>query len=150
MNRLHAMTIIQRAVLDDGMKDPKDVFLSVRAKFPTSGHDQLLSRAEVEQFAAQSISMLANAHFPVERARLALDIREGELRADILDGIAALDISNPRDCRDVYELHQRVGGSIGEPTLREAIDILKAGGQDVAGLVERCDEIYPPQQEDAE
>lgn len=147
MNRLHAMTMIQRAALD-GAIDEKSVYGTVRGKFDTSGDKAVMLRGEIEAFAKQAIAMTKAACFPVERERLRLDILEGELRADILDGIAALDISNPRDCRDVYELHTKVGGSTGEPTLREAIGALEAGGQDVAELTSRCNAIYPPQGDD--
>ncbi len=150
MNRLHCMVAIQRAVFD-GATEPSTVFQQIRREYRiSSGHDELMSRTECEEHAKQSIRIFEQAQFPVERARLGLDIAEGELRADVLDGIAALDISNPRDCRDVYELHQKVGGSTGEPTLREAISTLEAGGQDVTKLTERCDALYPKQEDDDE
>lgn len=146
MNRLHAMTKIQRAALDGGNKDPKDIFMGLRFEIPNGGDNEVMSRKEIEAFATQSIQLVADAKFPVERARMALDILEGELRADLLDTVAELDITNPRDCREVYELHRKIGSSIGEPTLREAIDAVAVGGIDadrVAALVTRLNAIYP-------
>ncbi len=147
MNRLHLLTFIQRCALHDGDTDENAVYGKVRKSFPgavNDGDKELMGRAECQAVAKQSIDMVRNSRFPIERARLALDIREGELRADVLDAIALLDVSNPRDCRDVFELHSKVGGSIGEPTLREALDMLAEAGQDTTPLKARCDEIFPP------
>jgi hypothetical protein len=150
VNRLHIMTRAQRAALE-GVTDENAIYGIVRTEYPGTvgnGADELMSRKELEMFSRQAVLTAQNARFPVERARLALDIREGELRADVLDALAQLDVSNPRDCRDVFEIHQKVAGSIGEPTLREAIDLLAAADKDVSALRTRCDEIFPPTEED--
>jgi hypothetical protein len=153
MNRLHVMTAIQRCALE-GDKDESTIYGKIRKLLPgavNNGAEELLSRKEAEALALQSIHMVSNARFPVERARLALDIREGELRADVLDAIATLDLSNPRDVRDVYETHQMVASSIGEPSLRAALDLLAAADQDVTVLKARVDELFPTTpSEDAE
>lgn len=146
MNRLHALTKIQRHVFESGCTDEKDIFLALRHVIPNGGDTEVLSRKEIESFAKISLQQLAEARFPVERERLRLDILEGELRADLLDEIAKLDLSNPRDCRELYELHRAVGNSTGEPTLRQAIDALAVGGTSedvVAALTERLLALYP-------
>lgn len=155
MNRLHAVTKIQRAVLDDGISDPKDVFQKLRFEIPNSGQDLVMERKEIEAFAAQSIGLVQDARFPVERERMRLDILEGELRADLLDAIAGIDISDPGVCRDVYELHRKVGSSTGAPTLQEAIDMLAVSkpepGEDaIAGFVSRLEALYPKRDEAAD
>jgi hypothetical protein len=150
VNRMHVMTTIQRLALE-GDSDADSIYGKIRKALPgtvNNGAGELMSRAECQAFAKQAIHQAQSAMFPVERARLALDIAEGELRADILDGVAALDVSNPRDCRDAFDLHQKVGGSVGEPTCREAIDYLKNAGQDVAALEAKLVELYPAPTED--
>lgn len=136
------MTMVQRTVLESDSIEKKDVYLKLRFEIP----EEVMGRLEIEAAAEQSVRIRDQAKFPVERARLALDIREGELRADVLDALALVDISNPRDCRDVYELHHQVGGSSGEPSLRNAIDFLGTAGIDeavVGPLAARLLELYP-------
>jgi hypothetical protein len=151
MNRLHAITKIQRAVFDDGITDPKDVFLKLRFVIPNGGADELMPRKEIEALAEHAIAMLKNVHFPVERAHLALDILEGELRADLLDALASLDVTEPNVCREVFEMHRNLGNSTGPASLRECVDMLAEGGaaeELVADLATRLAALYPPDKED--
>jgi hypothetical protein len=140
MNRLHAMAKVQRAVFESDTIEPKDIYLKLRFEIP----ETLMGRKEIEAFAEHSIQLRSDARFPVEKARMALDILEAELRADVLDALGALDVTNPRDCREVYELHRQLGSSIGEHSLRHGIDALEAAGKDFEALRARLDEIYPP------
>lgn len=151
MNRLHALTLIQRTVLEGSMTDEKDVFMKLRFEIPNGGDTELMSRNEIQAFAKNCVMQLSEARFPVERERLRLDILEGELRADILDEIAKLDLSDPRQCRELYELHREVGGSTGEPSLRRAVDTLAVGGCDentIKAFTERLLALYPAAAED--
>ncbi len=150
MNRLHAMTLIQRTVLESDCIDASDIFMRLRRDIPNGGDSELMSRKEIEAFAKQAIELRDQAKFPVERKRLELDITEGELRADVIDALALIDLSNPRDVRDVYEMHRKIGGSIGEPSLREAVDYLGEAGVDeavVAPLAARLLALYPVEED---
>lgn len=142
MNRLHAMAKVQRVVFESDTIEPKDVYLKLRSEIDTD----IMGRKEIEAFAEHSIQLRRDARFPVEKARMALDIAEAELRADVLDALGKLDVSEPRACREVYELHRQLGGSIGEPSLRLALEYLTEDGiEGVEALRARLDEIYPPE-----
>ena len=142
------MTLIQRTALEGGSIEPKDIYLKLRNTIPNGGLDEVMSRQEIVAFAEQSVKLVAESRFPVERERMRLDICEGELRADLLDELAKLDLSNPRIARELYETHRKIGSSTGEPTLREAIDTLAVSGvspDTMTALVARLNEIYPPE-----
>lgn len=153
LNRLHALALIQKIVLDKDITDldegPKQVFNNVREVVPIGGKDEVLSRAEVMGFAKQAIATAATAKFPVERANLRLEVAEHELRADLLDALCALDITDPADCRDVFNVHRELAGSSGPASMRTALDALSAGGVDVTAYTVRLEALYPkPKAED--
>lgn len=151
MNRLHALTLIQRTVFEEKPSDVKDVFMKLRFLIPNGSEDEVMSRKEIDAFAQNCLAQLADARFPVERERYRIDILEGELRADLLDAIAELDLSDPNDCRELYELHRAVGNSTGSPTLQQAIDTLAAGGlgeDRIKTLTDRFFALYPKPKED--
>jgi hypothetical protein len=153
VNRLHALTRIQKAALSGDYVDGKAIYAAVRNEIPTSGEDMLMSRTEIEQFAEQQSKIAKAIDFNVERAKFALDITEGELRADLLDALDALDMTNPSDCRDIYELHREIGNSTGAPSLRKAIDTLAVGGtheDTIAALTARLLALYPAAEGDNE
>jgi hypothetical protein len=153
MNRLHAMTRIQRLVFEHRPVDGKDVFMRVRMEIPNGGDNEVMSRKEIEAFADHAIKLIGDMKFSVELARLQLDIAEGELRADLLDALDALDMTNPSDCRDIYELHREIGNSTGAPSLRKAIDTLAVGGtheDTIAALTARLLALYPAAEGDNE
>lgn len=150
MNRLHAFALIQRTVFDSDTIDANDVYLKLRNVIPNGGHDQVMSRDEIKGRAKEAIEQRDEAKFKVEFARHRLDILEAELRADVLDALEVIDLSNPRVCREVYDVHRQVGTSVGQPSLRQALELLKGGGHDCAALKSRLDEIYPPATDDDE
>jgi hypothetical protein len=153
MNRLHALTRIQKAALSGDYVDGKAIYAAVRNEIPTSGEDMLMSRTEIEKFADQQHAIASAIDFKVERAKFALDIAEGELRADLLDALDGLDVSDPRDCREVFRVHREVGNSSGPASIREAIDMLAAGGiaeDAVVSLVGRLNALYPPEEQEDE
>jgi hypothetical protein len=151
VNRLHAMTKIQRFVVEKKPVDGKAVFTALRFEIPNSGEGEVMSRKEIEAFADHSIKTIADMRFGVERARLSLDIAEGELRADLLDALDALDMTNPQDCREIYELHREIGSSTGPASLRKAVDMLAAGGgteDAMADFTARLLALYPDPEDD--
>lgn len=151
MNRLHAMTRIQRLVFEHRPVDGKDVFMRLRTEIPNGGDKEVMSRKEIEAFADHAIKLIGDMRFGVELARLQLDIAEGELRADVLDALDALDMSKPGDCRDIYELHREIGSSTGPASLRKALDMLAVGGTSedtMASLTARLLALYPVEGDD--
>lgn len=146
MNRLHALTLIQRTVFEDRPVEVKDVFMKLRFLIPNGGDNEVLARKDIEAFAENCMRQLKDLRFPVEFERMRIDILEGELRADLLDAIGELDLSDPNDCRELFELHRAVGSSTGSPTLMQAIDALAAGGiheDRIKALTERYLALYP-------
>ncbi len=142
MNRLHVVAEIQSLVLS-GLTEVGEINRRLRPMNPDGCG---MKRTEVEKFTKQSIEMVGAAYFPVERRRFELDITEARLRADILDALATLDISDPNVAREVFEVHSRVGGSSGKPTLDEAIELLDEAG---AAFKPRMLELWPLQPDDA-
>lgn len=150
MNRMHAITLIQRTVLEENPSDAKDVFLKLRSQIPNGGMDEVLSRKEIEAVAEGSIQTIKNAHFPVERAKLRLELLESELRADLLDALAGIELKDPDTVREVFQAHQELASSSGPASLRNCIDLIEASGADVAPLLQRLLDIYPePKDEEA-
>lgn len=153
MNRLHLIAKIQRKALlgkpgPDGKWEPlfvdgKELFGSLNRE--DRGITDILKRSEIENFAQAAIDQVKAALFPVERRRMALDVNEGELRADILDALSTLDLEKPDVARNVYEAHAQVGGSTGRPSMDHAVLLLEElGAAELAeSLRARIDELYP-------
>lgn len=150
MNRLHAMTRIQRHVVEAKPVDGKAVFTALRFEIPNGTEGEVMSRKEIEAFGEHSIQTIANMRFGVEHKRLALDISEGELRADLLDALDALDMTNPQDCREIYELHREIAGSTGPASLRKAVDMLAVSSTEdaMADFTARLLALYPDPEDD--
>ncbi len=148
MNKLHAITLVQKTVIEGSFVDPKDVFLKLRSVIPNGGDTEVLSRKEIESVATEALQQLKSILFPVEKCKLLLDVKEMELRADLLDALAGVDISNPRDCRDVFETHRQLASSSGEPSLRLAMNTLAAAGLPHEAFKARLDELYPEDSDD--
>lgn len=153
MNRLHALTRIQRAAATGDHVDGKSIFMALRFEIPNGGDNEVLSRKEIETFGDMQVSAVKGMNFALEKAKYVLDIAEGELRADLLDALDALDTTDPRDCRDLFRIHQGVGNGGGPASILEAIDALAAGGatpDEVAGYIARLHEIYPEEKPEAD
>jgi hypothetical protein len=151
MNRLHALTRIQREALvnRDEHTDGNAVWQAIREGWDTS----VLSRSKATEFADVQLKQAKAIDFELERAKFLLDITEGELRADLLDALDTIDVSNPRVCREVFECHRGLGNSTGEASIREAIDLLGVAGFDeaqCADFARRLLELYPADPEDKE
>lgn len=150
MNRLHVVTHVQELAIE-GITEPGEVYRLVRNRLSeqsTSLEDFGLKRTEVEKLAKEAVEMVGNAHFPIERRRLELDLAEGKIRADILDALKTIDISNPNIAREVYEAHRSVGASAGAVSLRHGMDCLEGANVDVTSLKAAIEALFPSEPED--
>lgn len=137
------MALIQRTVLEKDPVDGKEVFMLLRFVIPNGGDQEVMSRDEITQFGQHSVQIVKNASFHVEREKLKLDILEAELRADLLDALSTVDISDPAVCREIYNEHVSVASSTGRASLEEAIGKLAEAGVDVTDFRTRLEAVYP-------
>lgn len=144
MNRLHALARVHETVLDKSPVTEKDVYQALRFEIDAA----VMSRTEIEGFAKQFMVAAEQATFKVQRARARLDIAECKLRADILDALDNLDINDPNDCRDVESMHREIGSSTGKPSVAQALELLAAGGVDVAAMTAAMEALWPARDED--
>jgi hypothetical protein len=141
MNRLHLVVQIQELVLAG--KEPAEVYQELRSLKNPSIEDLGLKRTDVENMAKSSKTTLETALFPIEKRKLALDVQEGRLRADILDAVAGLDVSDVLVAREVWAVHQELGNSSGPASLRSALDCLEGANVDITELKRAYDELFP-------
>lgn len=154
MNRLHVVTRIQGLALEG----KTDIFKLIRDEIPSDGDCGVtwggMAKKDIEAFADNTLKMIKAISFNVERERMRLDTLEGGLRADVLDALDALDLSNPRDAREIFEAHQQIGASTGPASLRTAIDMIAAADGTspdlVKDLTDRMLYLYPEADDDAE
>lgn len=149
MNRLHVITKVNELALN-GTTEVGEIFRLLRNELSTvsSSVESLgLKRTDIEHLAKQALEQVSNALFPCERRRLELDVLEGKLRADVLDALATIDLSNPSVAREVFEAHRAVGFNTGTPSIRTALDVLDGAGVDCAALNAQLDALYPAEAE---
>ncbi len=105
-----------------------------------------MQRKDIEAVAAQVKAMVAQANTPMRRRRLEVDLIEGRVRADILEAMDSLDLSqaHPADVMEMYDVYQAVAGANGAPGLAKALDTLEAAGyEDAISLRVRAAVLYP-------
>ncbi len=155
-NKLHVLGFCQQQVLD-GLDDERFILKAVQAKFAPESPDGGVThcgvtREDIKNTAKAMIDVVAQAQFPVEKANLQLDTTEILLRADFLQALDKLPLTDPRDVRDLHGLYRKLASQGGEASMQEALDHLREGGllDDVATLKARVLELYPAPELDDE
>jgi hypothetical protein len=142
MNRLHVITRIQELVLSG--TSPGEIYKTLRDECRNPSIEGLgLKRTDVDKLAEGSAKTLEQVQFPCERRHLELEIAETKIRADVLDAVATLDISNPTVAREVFNAHRQLGSSSGEPSILQALDLLDGAGHDTVSLRAALAVVFP-------
>jgi hypothetical protein len=143
VNKFHVYAIVQAAVLanEAELSDGKSVFHTLREQYPSI--TDLMSRSEIEKVATSFFEGLKKVTFAVERRAMELQAEEAMLRADLIDELAKLDVTDPGVAREVLATINSTVASAGEPSLQEAIDILKGADVDVVSFEARLEALFP-------